>query len=57
MEKFNQSEYIKEYKKVHYKRINLQLNIESDSDIIELLNEAENKNEFIKSCIRLANAE
>lgn len=52
MEKFNQSKYINEYKRSHYKRVSLQLNLEKDADIIKKLESVENVNEFIKQLIR-----
>ena len=54
MKQFNQSEYINQYKKDHYKRISLQLNVESDADIIAILDNVPNKNEYIKNLIRKA---
>ena len=50
--KFDQRAYITQYQKEHYKRVVCRLSINKDQDIIEVLQNTANVNEFIKDCIR-----
>ena len=49
----NKLKYIKEYDKSKRVQIVLKLNRDTDSDVIEILNQVKNKQGFIKALIRL----
>lgn len=49
----NKLKYIKEYDKSKRVQIVLKLNKDTDSDVIEILNQVKNKQGFIKALIRL----
>lgn len=51
-EKFNQIEYINEWKRKNVLRINLQLNRTYDKDIIEHLQTVGSRNDYIRQLIR-----
>lgn len=50
--KFDQAAYISEFKKKTYKYIGLQLNRNTEADLIHHVEKQENKNEYIKALIR-----
>ena len=50
--KENKKAYIMEYKRSKIKRVPFDLNTETDRDILEFLEEIENKNGYIKNLIR-----
>jgi len=49
---FNQSRYVQKFIKERYIRLQILLNKETDADIIERLEEEQNKSEYIKGLIR-----
>lgn len=51
-DKFNQAEYIAEFRKRTYKYIGIQINRNTEQDLIEFLEAIPNKNEYIKELIR-----
>lgn len=51
-EKFNQIAYINEWKRKNVQRINLQLNKNTEKDIIDHLAAMPNRTEYIKELIR-----
>ena len=44
--------YIREYKKSHTTRITLQLNYETDRELLEYLKQIPNKNAYLKGLIK-----
>lgn len=54
LKKFKQSRsnYIVDYQKQHYKKVDVRLNQETDSDIINHLETVGNKTDYIKQLIR-----
>lgn len=51
-QKFNQSKYIQGFIKERYLRLQILLSKEKDADIIERLNQEQNKSEYVKRLIR-----
>ncbi len=49
---FDQSQYIQQFMREKYYRLQVLLNKETDADIIERLEEQENKSHYIKALIR-----
>lgn len=47
-----QKRAVMKYDKIHTKQIKLKLNLETDKDIIDRLNEVDNKQGYIKDLIR-----
>ena len=52
MEKFNQSQYINEWKRINNKQYAFRFNKESDKDVIEKLDSKEDKTDYIRQLIR-----
>lgn len=49
---FNQSRYIQDFMRSRYIRLQILLSKETDTDIIEKLNQQPNKSEYVKRLIR-----
>lgn len=49
---FDQSRYIQDFMKSRYIRLQILLSKETDTDIIEKLNQQPNKSEYVKRLIR-----
>lgn len=50
--KFDQSAYIDQYKREHYKSVAFRVNKETEKDILQKLDSVENKADYIKQLIR-----
>ena len=53
LKEFDQTKYITQFVKEHYRRYEIRCNVETDKDLIEHLDAKTNKNDYIKSLIRM----